>query len=58
MTDMQMFVEFYLQVGLSKTPNLFIDLSPMHAISDERLSRTIEIFSPRSILYGSSFPYG
>jgi predicted TIM-barrel fold metal-dependent hydrolase len=47
-----------LETHLSKAPNLFIDLSPLHAISDERLSRTIEIFSPRSILYGSSFPYG
>ncbi|MCF8361899.1 MAG: amidohydrolase [Prolixibacteraceae bacterium] len=47
-----------LETHLSKAPNLYIDLSPLHAISDERLSRTIEIFSPRSMLYGSAFPYG
>ena len=38
--------------------NLYFDISPLHAISDHRLKMAITQFTPRSLVYGSSTPYG
>lgn len=60
-------VKFVVQhmIGLEKFDpcmaglnNIYFDISPLYAISDYRFKKALELFTPRHIVYGSSYPYG